>query len=279
MRKLLFTLIILLSFASLASCKKKVKFDESKKTLVVGLECNYPPFNWLETTKSDTNYPVDNIPGSYAEGYDVQIAKMIANDLGYELVLKSIVWEGLIEGLKSGTIDLIIAGMSPIEERKMSIDFTNAYYTTTHVIVSKNNSKYVNATKFSDLAGAKVIGQAGTVYNELAGQIVSKSSNCKQLTPLESVPLIINAIKTGVADITVLEEPVAIGICTADSSLTYFNLSETFDVSEEDKIVSIGVRKIDTQLKDKVNSSLAKISEATRKELMLNAINNQPSGE
>ena len=279
MKKLLFTLIILLSFSSLASCKKKVKFDESKKTLVVGLECNYPPFNWLETTKSDTNYPVDNIPGSYAEGYDVQIAKMIANDLGYELVLKSIVWEGLIEGLKSGTIDLIIAGMSPIEERKMSIDFTNAYYTTTHVIVSKNNSKYVNATKFSDLAGAKVIGQAGTVYNELAGQIVSKSSNCKQLTPLESVPLIINAIKTGVADITVLEEPVAIGICTADSSLTYFSLSEAFDVSEEDKIVSIGVRKIDTQLKDKVNSSLAKISEATRKELMLNAINNQPSGE
>lgn len=279
MKKLLFTLIILLSFASLASCKKKVKFDESKKTLVVGLECNYPPFNWLETTKSDTNYPVDNIPGSYAEGYDVQIAKMIANDLGYELVLKSIVWEGLIEGLKSGTIDLIIAGMSPIEERKMSIDFTNAYYTTTHVIVSKNNSKYVNATKFSDLAGAKVIGQAGTVYNELAGQIVSKSSNCKQLTPLESVPLIINAIKTGVADITVLEEPVAIGICTADSSLTFFSLSEAFDVSEEDKIVSIGVRKIDTQLKDKVNSSLAKISEATRKELMLNAINNQPSGE
>ena len=279
MKKLLLSLIMLLACISMISCGKQVSFDESKNQLVIGLECNYPPFNWLETTKTETNYPVDNIPGAYAEGYDVQIAKIIANDLGYELVIKSIAWEGLIEGLKAGTIDLIIAGMSPTEERKMSIDFTDEYYSSTHVIVTSKNSKYANATKFSDLAGAKVIGQLGTIYDKLAKQTVQKSSNCKYLTPLKTVPLIINTIKTGVADLTILEEPVALGICSADSSLTYFKLSEQFDVEESDLIVSIGCRKIDVTLKDRVNEALSKISDAQRQEIMLNAVNNRPSGE
>lgn len=279
MKRLLLVFILLLTICSLASCGNDVKFDETKGTLVVGLECNYPPFNWLETTKTDTNYPVENIPGSYVEGYDVQMAKLIAEDLGYELVLQSIVWEGLIEGLKAGTIDLIIAGMSPTEDRKISIDFTSAYYSTTHVIVTKVDSKFANAETFAELAGAKAIGQAGTIYNTLAGQVVEKTTGASHLNPLDSVPLIINAIKTGVADLTVLEEPVAVGICGADSSLTYFKLTEEFDVKEEDKIVSIGVRKADTSLREKVNTALAKISEETRQELMLNAINNQPSGE
>ena len=121
MKRLLLVLIALFTICTLTSCGKDVTFDESKGTLVVGLECNYPPFNWLETEKTETNYPVENVPGSYAEGYDVQMAKLIAEDLGYELVLQSIVWEGLIEGLKAGTIDLIIAGMSPTEERKLSM--------------------------------------------------------------------------------------------------------------------------------------------------------------
>ena len=279
MKRLLLVLIMLLSIVSLASCNNEVTFDESKGTLVVGLECNYPPFNWLETTKTETNYPVQNVPGSYAEGYDVQMAKLIAEELGYELVLQSVVWEGLIEGLKAGTIDLIIAGMSPTAERKISIDFTSAYYSTNHVIVTKADSKYANASTFAELANAKTIGQAGTIYDELAGQVVDKTTGASHLSPLDSVPLIINAIKTGVADLTVLEEPVAVGICTADSSLTYFRLSEAFDVAEEDKIVSIGVRKADTSLIEKVNEALLGISEETRQELMLNAINNQPSGE
>ena len=126
---------------------------------------------------------------------------------------------------------------------------------------------------------AKTIGQAGTIYDELAGQVATKTTGASHLNPLDSVPLIINAIKTGVADLTVLEEPVAVGICGADESLTYFRLSEAFDVKEEDKVVSIGVRKADTALRDKVNAALLKISEETRQELMLNAINNQPSGE
>lgn len=275
MKKLFMLFLLLLSLTMITSCKK-VKFDESKGILVVGLECDYAPFNWLETTKTDTNYPVENVSGSYAEGYDVQMAKLIAEKLGYKLVLKRIVWDGLIEGLDAGTIDLIIAGMSPTEERKLSINFSDAYYATRHVILTKNNSKFANAKTFAELAGANVVGQKGTTYDELAGQIASKSSNCTHLPALATVPLIVNAINSGVADLTVLEEPVAQGLVTRDPSLTYFKLNDEFDLDESDTIVSIGLRKIDEKLLEKVNNALSQISKETRDALMLQAINNQP---
>ena len=53
---------------------------DNRPTFVVGMECDYPPFNWTEMTQTDTNYPIDGT-SLYAEGYDVQVAKMIADEL------------------------------------------------------------------------------------------------------------------------------------------------------------------------------------------------------
>lgn len=271
MKKIIFVLLFAITCLSVTSCKK-VKFDESKKELVIGLECDYAPFNWLEMEQTSTNYPVDGISGAYAEGYDVQMAKKIAEKLGYTLVIKKIDWDGLIPALESGTIDAIIAGMSPIEERKLKINFTSAYYESTHVLVTKVNSSYYNAKKYSDLTDAKVVGQRNTVYDTIASEICNKNTNCNYLTALESVPLIITAIKSGAADITVLEEPVAKGIVARDSSLGYFKLDEVFTLTEADKVVSIGVRKIDDKLKDKINEALSQISNTERLEMMMQAV-------
>lgn len=278
MKRLLLALLFVLSLSFLFGCNE-VEFDESKGELVVGLECNYAPFNWLEMKATDSNYPVSNVEGGYADGYDVQMAKLIAKELGYTLVLKRIEWDGLIEGLKAGSIDLIIAGMSPTEERKLSINFSSAYYETTHVVLTTTSSKYASAKTFADLAGAKAVGQKGTTYDELAGQIITKSGSGLHQPPLASVPLIVNAIKSGVSDLTVLEKPVAEGLVEKDSELTYFKLSEKFDLDESDTIVSIGLRKSDETLLEKVNAALAKISNETRDNLMSQAIKNQPTEE
>ena len=66
----------------------------------------------------------------YAGGYDVEIAKKIADGLGKELVIVKTEWDGLVPALISGKIDAIIAGMSPTEERKETIDFSDNYYTS-----------------------------------------------------------------------------------------------------------------------------------------------------
>lgn len=273
MRKILLVLVLFFSMC-LIGCSEPT-FDEESGVLRVGLECAYAPFNWTETEKTDSNVPISNASNMYADGYDVQIAKLIADDLGYELEIQMIEWDGLVIALKSGTIDLIIAGMSPTEERKESISFTNPYYTSTHVLVMKEASQYASAKTFNDLSGATIIGQSNTVYDDLAVQINEKNAKAKRATPLESVPLIINAINSDTSNktITVLEEPVAKGIVTSQEGYVYIQLEEQFELDEADKVVSIGVRKSDDKLLEKVNESLAKIQEATRQQLMENAVN------
>ena len=71
----------------------------------VGMECAYAPNNWQESEATDSNVPVENVAGAYAEGYDVQIAKAIAEDLGKELVIVKLSWDGLIDALNHGQIE------------------------------------------------------------------------------------------------------------------------------------------------------------------------------
>jgi ABC-type amino acid transport substrate-binding protein len=112
------------------------KTDTSAGTLKIAMECNYAPFNWTQTT--DVNGAV-KIAGSdfYANGYDVQVAKYIAAEMGMSLEVYAIDWNGLINGLNAGTYDGIIAGMSPTEEREAEVDFTDCYYNSNLVIIYK----------------------------------------------------------------------------------------------------------------------------------------------
>jgi putative lysine transport system permease protein len=107
--------------------------------IVVGMECAYAPYNWTVSAATEHTVPIANNPGAYADGYDVQIAKLIASNLGVELEIVAIEWGGLIAALESGQIDLIIAGMSPTAEREEEVDFTNCYYNSNLVIIYKKN--------------------------------------------------------------------------------------------------------------------------------------------
>ena len=119
--------------------------SQEREKLIVGLECNYAPFNWTENERTDSNYEISGTV-TYAEGYDVQIAKMIADELDMELVIKKLEWDALIPSVQEYTIDLIIAGMSPTETRKVDIDFTSPYYSSEHVLLVESSSTYANVT-------------------------------------------------------------------------------------------------------------------------------------
>lgn len=273
MRKLLSILFLVLCLGCLASCGD----DNTKPTkIVVGMECAYAPFNWTETEKTDSNYPISNLGnGAYAEGYDVQVAKIIAEELGLELEIKALAWDALIQNLNTGGIDMIIAGMSPTAERLETIDFTESYYESTHVLLVKKDSKYASASKLTDFAGATVIGQTGTIYADLVPQAVAAGAVAGN--NLATVPLIVNAILNDTVDATIVEEPVAKGICSQYSNLSYVVLSDGFDVAKEDKVVSIGVRK-GYDLTEDINEVLKNVlTESVRVQLMEDAIANAPA--
>ena len=267
MKRIIVTLVAFLLTFTLFACQKTTG---TSGTLVVGMECDYQPFNWTETTKSDTNVPIENIKGAYAEGYDVQVARIIAQELGLELKIKAISWDGLIPALRANEIDLIIAGMSPTAERKETIDFTDSYYRSTHVILLRSDSSYASATTLDGFRGAKTIGQIGTIYADLSEQLASHGAI--QETNLDTVPGIVNAILNRTVDVTVLEEPVAIGICAQyGTDLTYITPTDGFDVSDDDVVVSIGVRKGYNLLSDINNVLTNVLTQEKRTELMLSA--------
>lgn len=110
--------------------------DTSNGTLRVAMECAYNPFNWTQTT--DANGAVKyGSSGLYANGYDVQVAKFIAAELGMNLEIVRMEFDSMIEAVKAGSVDAIIAGMSPTEERLQQIDFTTCYYKSELVIIYK----------------------------------------------------------------------------------------------------------------------------------------------
>jgi len=109
-------------------------------TLKVGMECAYAPFNWTdmgEATPGAVAISSEGSEGMYANGYDVQIAQYIANQLGMELEIYAITWDGLLPALQSGAVDAVIAGMSPTAEREEEVDFTDVYYSSNLVVIYK----------------------------------------------------------------------------------------------------------------------------------------------
>ncbi len=250
-------------------CQKKADAGTQFK---VGLECAYAPFNWTQTTDENGAVKIDST--SYAGGYDVEIAKRVAEGLGRELVIVKTDWDGLLPGVTSGKIDAIIAGMSPTDERRQSIDFTDNYYVSDLVVVVDKNGPYANAKTLADLSGAKITGQLNTFHYSVIDQIPSVDKQ----TAMEDFPTMITALTSGKVDGYVSERPGAISAIASNPNLTYilFDEGKGFQYAADDAAIAIGVKK-DSELTAKINEILSKIPESDRQAMMEAAVKNQPA--
>ena len=121
--------------------------------LTVGMECTYAPYNWTQT--DDANGAVQIRDSSdYAYGYDVMMAKKIAEALGQEVQIVKLDWDSLVPAVMSGDVDCVIAGQSITSERAQQVDFSDPYYYASIVTLVKKDSPYASATSVADLAGA-----------------------------------------------------------------------------------------------------------------------------
>lgn len=242
------------------------------KTLRVGMECAYAPFNWTQNDDSNGAVPLGD--GTYAGGYDVEIAKLLAEQLGCELQVVKTEWDGLPPSLTSGKIDAIIAGMSNTAERRQTIAFTDKYYTSDMVIVVQKDSPFAGATSLADFSGAKLTSQMGTFNYELIDQI----TGVQKQEAMKDFPTMTAALTSGRIDGYVSERPGALSAQASNPSLTFvaFEGDKGFDYDAEQVTIAIGLRQEDGELKDALNKALATIGEDKRKELMDNAVKNQP---
>ncbi|MGM9525245.1 MAG: transporter substrate-binding domain-containing protein [Peptococcaceae bacterium] len=243
--------------------------------LRIGMECGYAPFNWTQQDDSNGAVAIEG-GGGYANGYDVQIAKKVADGLGKELVIVKTEWDGLVPAVQSGSIDGIIAGMSPTAERKKSIDFSDNYYVSDLVIVVRADSEYANATSIQDFAGAKITGQLNTFHDTVIDQI----EGVDHVTAMPDFPSMRVALESGIIDGYVSERPEGISASAANSKFAYvgFELENGFQYEIDDAAIAMGLKK-DSDLTAQVNEILAGISQEERDQLMEDAIINQPTAE
>lgn len=241
-------------------------------TLRVGMECNYAPFNWTQAEPSEYAVPIDGGNG-YADGYDVQIAKALAEGLGLELVIVKTEWDGLPMGVMTGVFDAIIAGMSPTAERKVSLDFSDAYYTSDLVVVVRKDGPYAEAKTLEDLSGANITGQLNTFHYTVIDQIPGVTV----ATAMETFPTMIVSLQSGIIDGYVAERPGAEADTLANPDLTYvlFDEGQGFTASEEDVSIAVGLQK-GSPLTADINAILATLDQDTRVQMMLDATSRQP---
>lgn len=247
--------------------------SQESETFTIGLEAGYPPFNWTQMDDSNGGVKLQG-NSEYAGGYDVEMAKKIAEGLGKELVIVKTEWDGLVPALTSGKIDAIMAGMSPTKERKATIDFSDNYYTSNFVMVVKKGGPYENATSIQDFKGAKVTGQLNTSHYGVIDQI----DGVKKQTAMDNFPAMRVALESGKIDGYVSERPEGISASSANENFVMIEFTDGFKASEEETAVAVGLTK-DSELTEKINEILAKISEEERQEIMDNAIKNQPAAE
>lgn len=257
---------------STTGCKGSGESNQFK----VGMECGYAPFNW--TQKDDANGAVP-IQGSkeFANGYDVQIAKLLAEGMGKELVIVKTEWAGLPPAVQAGTIDGIIAGMSPTAERKKTIDFSDHYYRSDLVMVVKKGSKFENCTSLEEFSGTKITAQQSTFHYTVIDQI----PNVAKQTAMTDFPAMRVALESGVIDGYISERPEGVSATAANPKFAMVEFAEGkgFVASDDDVAIAVGIKKGNTELTNKINEVLAGISEEERMDIMDEAIKNQPASE
>lgn len=255
-----------------ALCASVVGCGNQDNQFKVGMECSYAPFNWTQADDSNGAVPIKDSK-EYAGGYDVEIAKIIAQGLGKELVIVKTSWDGLAPAVQSDSIDAIIAGMSPTAKRKKSIDFTDNYYKSQLVMVVKKGSPYEKATSIQDFSGAKVTAQLSTFHYTVIDQI----KGVIQKPAMDDFPAMRIALESGIIDGYVSERPEGISATTANPDLVMVEFAEGkgFVASDDDVAIAVGVKKGNPDI-PKINEILAGLSEDERTALMGKAIDNQP---
>lgn len=251
--------------------------------LTIAMECAYAPYNWMQGDDSNGAVPISNVPGSYANGYDVMIGKKIAEANGWELEVIQADWDSLVPGVQTGIYDAVIAGQSMTAERSEQVDFAGPYFYASIVCVTKKDSPYATATSIADLAGGKCTAQIATIWYD---QCLPQIDGALVQTAAETAPAMLMALETGSVDFICTDMPTAQGAVAAYPDMAILDFSGTdgdFQFSDEVRAenvnIGVSVKKGNTELKNMIDSVLSTMTADDMNALMEQAIAIQPLSE
>lgn len=211
-RKFLFTSLLSTVLAvSVSACNTGTDTGsaEGDRTLVMATSADYPPYEYVDSSGGSQEIV----------GFDVEIAEYITEELGYDLEIQNIDFNGLIPALQANRADFVMAGMTPTEERRQNVDFSEIYYEARNTIVSRQGS---GLTTVESLNGKQVGVQLGSTQEQAAKEI--QGANVK---PLNRINEMIQELKAGRVDALIMEDTVAAGYVESNPDLQFTTIENT----------------------------------------------------
>ncbi|MGL4973117.1 MAG: transporter substrate-binding domain-containing protein [Culicoidibacterales bacterium] len=217
--------------------------------IVMGTSPDYPPFE----------FPLAD--GTIV-GFDISIAEAIAAELGVDLRIESIDFDGLLPALSTKKVDLVIAGLSTDEQREKSFGLSDSYYESGFSLLVKAGDE----AKYADMAAvqaASVVVQKGSVQETFA-----KENGITQITSLPKMNDMVQYLETGRAEVVIVDSIVAENYLQSGK---YAIAQEITDGSEGGNVIA--VHKENQTLLAKINEIIAKLqTEGKLEEFMIEAL-------
>jgi ABC-type amino acid transport substrate-binding protein len=216
---------------------------KSKGKLVIGTSADYPPYEFHKEIDGK-----DQIVG-----FDIDIAKELAKDLGVELEIKDMAFDGLLVALQSDKIDMVFAGMTPTDERKQNADFSDIYYTATHRFILRSGEE-TGITSMNDLKGKKIGVQKGSIQEGIA----KDNFDAANIKSLDKVTDLVLDLKNKKVDAVLAELPVAQINVQKNEGIA---IADKLEVKDPDGGSAIAMKKGSTELLDQVNKTIKRLKD------------------
>lgn len=278
MKRIVCLVLALMMVMSMAACGSKQESGVEDGVLTVGMECAYAPYNWAQTDDSNGAVPIANVPGAYANGYDVMMAKKICEANGWELEVKKLDWDSLVPAVQTGEIDCAIAGQSMTAEREEIVDFAGPYLYASIVCLVRKDSPLATAKGINELNGT-CTSQRGTIwYDTCLPQIKGATIQ----SAADDAGTMLAAVNSKTCDFVCTDMPTAQGAVLTYPDLTILDFSGTendFQVSAEEVNIGISVREGNKVLKDAMDAVLSPMNADSFNALLAQAVAIQPIEE
>ena len=250
MKKMMALLLAVLMVVALVACGGKdnggdtlgvVDQIKAKGKLVVGTSADYPPYEFhTEIDGKDT-----------IVGFDIDIAKYIADDLDVELEIVDMSFDNLLMSLANDEFDMVIAGLTKDDERAKTTDFSKPYLESKNLILVRtaDEAKY---TDLESLKGAKAGAQTGTIPYDRCVQYCGEATT----TGLKKVQDLVMELKAGKLDVVMLDYMTVLTYADVNDDLSAVDVG----IPVDGQGYSIAIKKGDTELVNYVDTVLDKLA-------------------
>ena len=215
-----------------ASPENSTEPTNSDNVIVMGTNAEFEPFEYRD--------------GLDIVGFDVEIAKAVANKLGKELKIEDMAFDSLIMGLNNEKMDFIAAGMTATEERAQQVDFSDSYFKSKQVIIVKTDNTEI--TSADDLVGKSVGVQLGTT-----GDLFVSGTEGVTVVQVKKGTQAVMDLQNGKVDAVVIDEEPAKKMIAGKTDV---KILEVPFIEEE---YAIAVKKGNTELLNTINETIEEL--------------------